>query len=202
MARRPLKLGLTGSIAMGKSTTARIFKEEGVPVWDADESVRSLYAEGGAGVPVIRRLVAAAIHEEAVDRSRLREAIARDPALLDEIEARIHPLVAADRAEFLARQGEKDVVLFDIPLLYETGAEKWLDRVVVVTADAGIQRCRVLKRGTMSETDLERILARQMPDAEKRRLADFVVRSDQGLEVARQAVRKIIDIMRSGRPAD
>ena len=133
----PYRLGLTGSVGMGKSTTAGLFAEAGVPVWDADAAVHRLYAAGGGGAAALADLVPEAVKDGAVDRDRLRRAVAATPSLLDRIEARIHPLVAADRAAFAAAHAGAELIVFDIPLLYETGAEPWLDGVLVVTAAGG-----------------------------------------------------------------
>ncbi|MDZ7710080.1 MAG: dephospho-CoA kinase [Roseovarius sp.] len=184
------RLGLTGSIGMGKSTTARLFAEEGCAVWDADAAVHRLYAQGGAGVAAIAAIFPEAVAEGAVDRGRLRAIIAEDPTALGRIEALIHPLVAQDRADFIARQ-DADVTVLDIPLLYETGGEREFDAVAVVSAPPGEQRARVLARGTMSEADLKAILARQVPDEEKRARADYVIETDT-LDHARAQVRAIL----------
>lgn len=192
----PFLLGLTGSIGMGKSTTAAMFRAEGVPVWDADAAVHRIYGPGGAGGGALAPLVPAAVTPEgAVDRARLREAIAADAGLLDRIEARVHPLVARDRADFLAAAAAAPLVVCDIPLLYETGAETWLDAVLVVTAPPGTQRARVLARPGMTEADFERLRARQMPDAEKRARADHVIDTSLGLDAARARVRSLIDLL-------
>lgn len=191
--RRPLVLGLTGSIGMGKSTTAAIFAESGIPVWDADAAVHRLYARGAAGTAAIARLVPEAIVDGAVDRARLKEWLARTANGLSRLEAAIHPLVAADRKAFLetaARAGHRLVVL-DIPLLFETGGESALDAVVVVSVDAAEQRRRVLARPGMTEEHFDTILRRQMPDAEKRRRADFVIETDTP-ENARARVAEIV----------
>lgn len=188
---RPYLLGLTGSIGMGKTTTAGFFAEEGVPVWDADEAVRRLYARGGAAVPALASLHAAAVKDGAVDRAALKEWIANDRSALARIEAVVHPLVAADRTAFIAEHGEAPLLLLDIPLLFETGAEAALDGVLVVSAPAEAQRARVLARPGMTEAALEAILARQMPDEEKRRRADWVIET-VGLEEARAAVRALV----------
>lgn len=195
---RPYLLGLTGSIGMGKSTTARLFAEAGVPVWDADAAVHRLYARGGAGAAAIGSLAPGTIVGRAVDRDRLRAAILADPELLGRIEAAVHPLVAADRAAFLKAQADAPLVLFDIPLLYETGAEAWLDGVVVVSAPEAVQRTRVLARPGMSEAALARILSRQTPDAEKRARADFVIETDKGVDAARAAVTSVIERLGGG----
>jgi dephospho-CoA kinase len=187
-------LGLTGSIGMGKSTTAAMFAEAGVPVWDADAAVHRLYGPSAAGSAALARLVPDAVGAAGTDRAKLRAAILADPGLLAQVEAAIHPLVAADRAAFLARaraEGHR-LVLCDIPLLYETGADRWLDRVAVVTAPAEVQRARVLSRPGMTEEALAAILAKQLPDAEKRARADFVIDTGQGLEPVGGQVARII----------
>lgn len=187
-------LGLTGSIGMGKSTTAAMFAEEGVPVWDADAAVHRIYGPGGAGADALRPIAPEAVTDGAVDRTRLRAAIAADPALLPRIEAAVHPLVAADRTRFLdaARASGAPVALCDIPLLYETGADAWLDAVVVVTAPPEVQRARVLARPGIDEATLDTILARQIPDAKKRARADHVIDTSQGLDHASARVRDIL----------
>jgi dephospho-CoA kinase len=198
--KRPYRLGLTGSVGMGKSTTARLFADAGVPVWDADAAVHRLYAAGGTGAGAVARLVPQAVSEDAVDRSRLRDAIIADPALLARIEASVHPLVAADREAFAEAHADADIVVFDIPLLFETGGDRGLDGVLVVTAPEAVQRARVLARPGMTPEALERILARQMPDAEKRARADFVITTDQGIEAARADVLALLAKIRAGRP--
>ena len=190
--KRPFLLGLTGSIGMGKSTTAALFAEAGVPVWDADDAVHRLYAAGAAGAEAVARLAPEAVGPQGVDRSRLREAIARDPGLLARIEEVIHPLVAADREAFVAANVDAPLVVLDVPLLFETGAETAFDAVLVVTAPASVQRARVLARPGMNEEMLAAIRARQMPDAEKRRRADFVIRTDEGIDRARDAVLSVM----------
>ncbi|ARC87197.1 dephospho-CoA kinase [Rhodovulum sp. MB263] len=189
---RPRLLGLTGSIGMGKSTTAALFREKGVPVWDADAVVHGLYAEGGAAVKPIGDLCPEAIRHGAVDRDALKAWIAREPEALMRIEAVVHPLVAADRQAFIARHREARLLVLDIPLLFETGAEKWLDAVLVVTAPPGVQRARVLERPGMTGAQLDAILARQMPDAEKRARADHVIET-LTLDQARAGVAALID---------
>ena len=191
----PFRLGLTGSIGMGKSTTAAMFAAEGVPVWDADATVHRLYAPGGAAARAI-----AAEFPEAIDtaggvsRPALRALIAADPAVLDRINALVHPLVTADRATFLAAC-RAEIVLLDIPLLYETGAEALCDAVAVVSAPAEDQRARVLSRGTMTEDDFAAILARQMPDADKRARADYII-DTRTLDTARAAVKDVLSDIR------
>lgn len=184
------RLGLTGSIGMGKSTTAGFFADAGCAVWDADAAVHRLYAPGGAAVAPMRARFPGAIEQDAVSRDRLREIIATDPHALRAIEAIVHPLVRADRADFAAANPDR-VVVFDIPLLFETGSEAEMDAVVCVTIPAELQRERVLARGTMSAEDLDRILARQMPNEEKCARADFVIVTDT-LEHAQAQVQKVM----------
>ncbi len=194
----PYLLGLTGSVGMGKSTTAALFAEMGVPVWDADAAVHALYATGGAGVPVIADLAPDAAADGSVDRGRLKAAIERDPGLLDRVEARIHPLVAADRRAFVARHAAAPLVVLDIPLLFETGGDIGVDGVLVVSAAPETQRARVLARPGMTEAMFDRILARQTPDAEKRARADFVLETDNGIDAARAEVRTLVHRLTEG----
>ena len=184
-------LGLTGSVGMGKSTTAKFFAEEGVPVHDADAAVHRLY-EGEAVVPVEAAFPGTTANGK-VDRDKLAASVVGDVEALKGLEAIVHPLVRAAEQKFLAdaQAGGAKVALLDIPLLYETGGESRCDAVVVVTAPEHVQRARVLARGT-SEERLAGILARQMPDAEKRRRADFVVDTSVGFEGARAQVRDIL----------
>lgn len=198
MRTSPYRLGLTGSIGMGKSTTAGLFTAAGVPVWDADAAVHRLYAPGGGGAAAVRDVAPEAVRGGGVDRDALRAAVAADPALLPQLEARVHPLVAADRQAFLAAHAEAPLIVFDIPLLFETGNAAWLDGVLVVTAPAEVQRTRVLGRPGMTPETFERLLARQMPDAEKRARADFVIVTDKGLEAARADVLSLIDKLAPG----
>ena len=192
----PFRLGLTGSIGMGKSTTAAMFAEAGVPVWDADAAVHRLYAPGGAAVPAIAALHPAAVRDGAVDRAALKEWIARDPAALGQIERDVHPLVAADREAFLADAQAKPLVLLDIPLLFETGADAQMDATLVVSAPPEVQRARVLARPGMTPAQFDLILSRQMPDADKRARATWVIETN-GLEATRAAVQDLIETIRA-----
>lgn len=185
-------LGLTGSIGMGKTTTAAMFRDLGCPVWDADAAVALLYGEGGAAVAAIGRAFPGAVRDGAVDRMVLRRLVAEDPLALARIEAIVHPLVAADRAAFLARRAA--LLVLDVPLLFETGAERHVDRTAVVTAPVEVQRARVMARGTMTETQFEAILARQLPDADKRARADYVIETTD-MATARAAVARIVEDM-------
>ncbi|MEM9639546.1 MAG: dephospho-CoA kinase, partial [Pseudomonadota bacterium] len=152
------RLGLTGSIGMGKTTTAQMFVDEGCALWDADAAVHRLYASGGAAVAPIRALFPDAIRNDAVSRAALREIIGKNPAALQQIEAVVHPLVAADRADFVAHT-QADIIVFDIPLLFETGGNAEMDAVACVTVPADVQEQRVLERGTMTRADFEKIRA-------------------------------------------
>ncbi|MDE4192141.1 dephospho-CoA kinase [Phaeobacter gallaeciensis] len=184
------KLGLTGSIGMGKSTTAKLFAELGCAVWDADAAVHRLYAPGGAAVAPMQAQFPEAIVDGAVDRSALKDIIARDPSALPRIEKIVHPLVGEDRAEF-RRTAASDILVFDIPLLFETGGEAAMDAVACVTVDAETQKQRVLDRGTMTVEQFEQILQKQMPIEEKRARADYVIETDT-LEHARAQVEQIL----------
>jgi len=183
-------LGLTGSIGMGKSTTAQMFRDEGIPVWDADAAVHELYKKGGAAVAPIEAVLPEAIVEDEVSRDRLKEMIAEDLSVMGKLEEVVHPLVAQHRASFLD-QNNGPLVVLDIPLLFETSAQDWLTSVLVVTAPAGEQRKRVLARPGMTEEQFDRIHARQMPDAEKRACADHIIET-RTLDATRTAVRKLI----------
>ena len=197
-------VGLTGSIGMGKSTTAGMFAEEGAPVYDADAAVHALYAPGGAAVAPIEAAFPGVTGPQGVDRAKLSHRVVGKPDELKRLEAIVHPLVAQSRGGFFedARAKGADIVVLDIPLLFETGGEKAMDAVVVVSAPEDIQRKRVLERESMDEAKLDAILARQMADAEKRARAHFVVDTGQGLDHAREQVRAILATLRSdGVPA-
>lgn len=168
------RLGLTGSIGMGKSTTAAMFAAAGLPVWDADVAVHRLYAQNGAAVGPISRLCPDATREGNVSRETLKAAIAADPSLLPRIESAVHPLVAVDRTAFL-NTAKADIVILDIPLLFEKSSQTDCDATLLVTAPATLQRARVMARPGMTEAQFAVLLARQMPDAEKRALATHIV---------------------------
>jgi len=192
-------VGLTGSIGMGKSTTAQLFAEEGVPVFEADAEVRALYGKGGLAVPLVAEAFPGAVKEGAVDRAALSALVVGDDAALRRLEALVHPLVreARGRAVDRARRAGSDIVVLDIPLLFETASEGEVDVVVVVSAPSDVQKERVLARPGMDEGKLAALLARQVPDAEKRRRADFVIDTGKGIEPARLAVRAILRALRA-----
>jgi dephospho-CoA kinase len=186
-------LGLTGSIGMGKSTTAKLFAEAGVPVYDADATVHSLYE--GEAVPVLEAVFPGTTADGKVDRARLSARVVHDPAAMKQLEGIVHPMLNASRQKFLqdAEQSGAPVAVVDIPLLFETGGEKRVDAVVVVTTTPEIQRQRILARENMSGEKLDAILARQLPDAEKRKRADFVVDTSHGLDPVRVRIRDILN---------
>jgi dephospho-CoA kinase len=183
-------LGLTGSIGMGKSTTTRLFAEAGVPVWDADEAVHRLYAPGGAAVFPVARRFPGALSGGGIDRARLKGLLAGQPGALAELEAIVHPLVARDRNDFLERQAG-DVLLLDVPLLFETGVNALCDATLVVTAPPELQRARVLSRPGMTEESLRLIQSRQMPDSEKRARATHILET-LSLDLARAYVAALL----------
>jgi dephospho-CoA kinase len=195
-------LGLTGSIGMGKSTTAQMFREEGVPVHDSDETVHRLYA--GKAVPLIAEAFPGTVVDGVVDRTRLAAAVLNNPLELKRLEAIIHPLVRAESKAFLEgqRAAGTPVVVLDIPLLFETKGEGRVDKIVVVSASADVQRERVLARPGMTVDKFQSILSKQMPDEEKRRRADFVIDTGRGLEPARQAVRMVLAEISGSSPHD
>lgn len=194
-----LVLGLTGSIGMGKSTTGAMFQAEGVPVYDSDAAVHALYASGGAAVAPVEAAFPGVVVDGAIDRAKLSARVVGDPEALAKLEAIVHPLVGGHRIGFFeqAQAEGHEIVVLDIPLLFETGGEKKVDKVVVVSAGADIQRARVLARPEMTPEKFEAILARQTPDAEKRARADFVIDTGQGLEHARGQVRDLLTLLRT-----
>lgn len=189
-AARPFRLGLTGSIGMGKSTTAALFREQGVPVWDADAAVHRLYAPGGAAVAPLAALCPAALNDGGIDRAALKAWIATELTALPQIEAVVHPLVSADRDAF-ANTATAPLILFDIPLLFEKGTEAMMDATLLVTAPPALQRARVLARPGMTEAQFATILARQMPDRDKRARTDHIIET-LSPDSARAAVRALI----------
>ncbi len=189
-----VKLGLTGSIGMGKSTTAAMFVEEGCELWDADAAVHRLYAKGGSAVEPMRAVFPGAVINDAVSRDALKAIISQDTGALQQIEQIVHPLVAQDRSTFIA-SATADILVFDIPLLFETGGNAAMDVTVVVSAPSEVQKARVLERGTMSEAQFEQIRAKQMPDDEKRRRADHVIITDT-IEHAKAQVQSIVKQIR------
>ena len=185
-------LGLTGSIGMGKSTTAKLFAEAGVPVYDADAAVHQLYE--GEAAPAIEAAFPGTTVNGKVDRPKLSARVVHDPAAIKQLEQIVHPMLGASRTKFFAdaEAAQAPVVVLDIPLLFETGGEKRVDAVVVVSTSPELQRERVLARGTMDEAKLDAIIAKQTPDAEKRKRADFVVDTSHGLEPVRAQITHIL----------
>ena len=195
MTTQPILIGLTGSIGMGKSTTAKMFADHGFPVWDADAAVGRLYAKGGGAVDPLGALVPSAIVDGAVSKDGLKAAIASSPNLLLEIEGIVHPLVKQDRRDFAAAHSDAEMIVFDVPLLFETGAHKKVHHVVVVSTSAENQRERVLARGTMDEPTFNMIMRKQTPDAEKRCMADTVIDTET-LDGARAQVQALVEKLR------
>ena len=187
-----ITIGLTGSIGMGKSTTAAMFKEAGCPVFDADNAVHDLYEKGGEAVPIIRAVFPDAIKEGAIDRGVLGRYMREDPIQLEVLESFIHPLVGKKRTQFFEDNKSADITVLDVPLLFETGLDKFVDHIVVVTAPAKIQRARVLSREGMTEELFKVLLSKQMPDAIKRKRADTLIFTDMGLENAREQVHSLL----------
>ncbi len=187
-----LIIGLTGSIGMGKSTTLQMFADEGVPVYDADAAVHAVYSS--TAVPLVEAAFPGTTADGKVDRQKLSQRVLGNPEALKKLEQIVHPLLGAHRQKFLedAERAGAPIVLMDVPLLFETGGEKRMDAVIVVSAPAELQRQRVLARDNMTADKLDAILARQMPDAEKRKRADFVVDTSRGLEPVRAEVKDIL----------
>lgn len=196
---RPLLIGLTGSIGMGKSETAKMFARLGIPVNDSDANVHAVYEPGGAAVPEIEKAFPGTVRDGRVDRALLSKALAADPSGFKRLEAIVHPLVAKVQQAFLARATADgaDMVVLDVPLLFETGGHARMDAVVVVSAPSHIQRARVLERPGMTEDKLDQILSRQMPDEEKRAKAHYVVVTDKGLDHAFEQVQMIVKDLRA-----
>jgi dephospho-CoA kinase len=197
-------IGLTGSIGMGKTTTSAMFAQLGVPIWDADSAVHRLYDVGGAAVEAVAALFPSALSDNGtIDRAVLAKLVLNDPDQLKKLEAIVHPLVGKDRSDFMsaARGNGAKIAIVDVPLLFETGGDAFVDKVVVVTCAPELQRQRVLARPGMSSQKFEAILARQTPDADKRARADFIITTDLGLDDTRQQVRDVYDqLMKIGNP--
>ncbi|MEZ6022757.1 MAG: dephospho-CoA kinase [Hyphomonadaceae bacterium] len=191
-------VGLTGSIGMGKSTVGQMFAEEGAPLFDADAAVHALYAKGGAAVAPVEAAFPGVMRDGAIDRAELSKRVVGDADAMKRLEAIVHPLVAQTRVDFLAEAAADgaDVVVLDIPLLFEGGGRGALDKVVVVSAPAAVQRARVLARPGMTAEKFEALLARQTPDAEKRAQADFVIDTSGSLDDSRAQVRAVLDALR------
>jgi dephospho-CoA kinase len=193
-----IKLGLTGSIGMGKSTVAKMFADEGVPVFDADAAVHRLQGPEGVLVEDIEAHFPGTTSSEGVNRGALAERVLGEPEALRRLEALVHPAVAREREMFLADHSAGPLVVLDIPLLFEAGGSDKVDKIAVVSAPAEVQRERVLARPGMTPEKFERILARQLPDAEKRARADFVIPTGGSLEETRRAVRRILACLTGG----
>ena len=191
-------VGLTGSIGMGKSTTAGLFAECGAPVYDADAAVHEIYQPGGSAVPLIEEAFPGVVVDGAVDRARLSAEVVGHPEALRRLEAIVHPLVGAHRQAFFEKvtAAGADLVVLDVPLLFETGGDRGVDAVVVVSAPEAVQRARVLARPGMEAAKLDAILARQVPDADKRARADFVIDTSEGIDHARAQVEAIVTALR------
>ena len=196
---KPFVIGLTGSIGMGKSETAKLFAAEGVLVHDADAAIARLYGKGGGAVEVIAREFPSAVRDGLVDRARLSALVVKDKTALLRLEALVHPLVERDRADFL-RGAKAPIILFDVPLLFETGADAGMDAIVVASAPEEVQRARVLARPGMTAEKFESLKARQMSDPQKRQQAHYVVMTDKGLDHAREQVKMILADIRTRLP--
>jgi dephospho-CoA kinase len=190
-------IGLTGSIGMGKSAVAQMFVDEGIAMFDADAAVRRLQGPGGRLLPAIEAAFPGTTGPDGVDRVELGARVFGDDAAIKRLEAIVHPVVGEERAAFLARHGDDDMVVFDIPLLFETGGDRNVDVVVVVSADPATQQARVLARPGMTRERLTDILARQTPDAEKRARAHHVIPTDCPMDQTRDAVRRVIACVRA-----
>jgi dephospho-CoA kinase len=202
--KRPLIVGLTGSIGMGKTETARMFAKLGIPVYDADAAVHRLYEKGGAAVPEIAKVFPDCVKDGRVDRAALGQLATADRRAFKTLEQIVHPLVGREQQAFLerARSEGAEIVVLDIPLLFEAGGHARVDAIVVVSAPSHVQRERVLQRPGMTADKLDQLLARQMPDEEKRAKAHFVVETDKGLEHAFEQVKKIVAELNQRRSAE
>lgn len=197
-----IKLGLTGSIGMGKSTTAAMFAARGIPVYDADAAVHAIYAPGGAAVAPLAAVFGDVKDADGgIDRAKLRELVAGNEVEMKRLEGIVHPLVGIMQRDFLmqAEAEGADIVVLDIPLLFENGGDRRVDAIVVVSAPEAVQRERVMARAQMTEEQFEAILARQTPDSEKRRRADFVINTGLGLDYAQAQVDEVIRALRAGK---
>ncbi len=191
-------IGLTGSIGMGKSETAKMFRKLGIPVYDADAAVHAIYAPGGSAVAPIEAAFPGVTGANGVDREALAKQVLNDAAALKKLESIVHPLVGLEQQKFLeqATAEKAEIVVIDVPLLYETGGQKRVDCVVLVSAPYELQRERVLARPGMSEEKFQAILAKQVPDAQKREQADYIIDSSQGLEPAMAQVEALIPLLK------
>jgi dephospho-CoA kinase len=203
MAERPYLVGLTGSIGMGKTETAKMFTRLGIPVYDADAAVHRLYEPGGAAVEPIAEAFPGTVFNGRVDRTELTKRVTTDKDAFKKLEAIVHPLVGLQQREFLSQAAANgaELVVLDIPLLFETGGHARVDAVVVVSAPHHVQRARVLERPGMTADKLDHILSRQVPDAEKRAQAHFVVETEHGLDHAFEQVRNIVAALHQRRQA-
>lgn len=191
-------IGLTGSIGMGKSTVAAMFAEQGAPAFSSDDAVHALYAPGGAAAAAVEAAFPGVMRDGAIDRAALSARVVNDDAAISRLEAIVHPLVRQAQADFLQanREAGARFVVLDIPLLFESGADRLVDKVVVVSAPADVQRARVMARPWMTEEKFASLLARQVPDAEKRAKADFVIDTSGAFDATRAQVRAVLDALR------
>jgi dephospho-CoA kinase len=200
--KRPIMIGLTGSIGMGKTETAKMFARLGVPVYDSDAAVHRLYEKGGGAVAEIAKAFPASVVDGKIDRAKLTSIVTTDKAAFKQLEQIVHPLVARDQLKFLDDNASTEMVVLDIPLLFETGGHARMDAIVVVSAPAHIQRARVLERPGMTEEKLDHILSRQMSDEEKRAKAHFVIVTDKGLDQAFEQVKMVVAALKERKRSD